>query len=92
MQALVLHSLFEVHSVMLVPDELSIVEDVNELAEYYNQSVKLVDVVNCNSIDEVLEQIKSDNGEGEGICEQCGKACEYHPDVCLCDECLAKIV
>ena len=67
MQALVLHSLFEVHSVMLVPDELAThlfdVQEASDLAEYFNQSVKVVDVTECKTLTDVLAAIRENNGE-----------------------------
>jgi hypothetical protein len=67
MQALVLHSLLEVHSVILVPDELATnlfeTQTACELAEYYNQSIKVVDVTECKSLADVLVTIREDNGE-----------------------------
>lgn len=65
MKALVLHSLFEVHAVMLVADDFDPTE-AKKTAEYYNQSASVVDVVQpCLTNDEVLAAIREQNGDDD---------------------------
>ncbi len=87
-KALVLRNDHEVVCVILIPDcigDPTTNESVKETAGHFNQYVELVEIEECGSVESIIAHILEENNSG--VCENCGKPCEYCSDQCLCDEC-----
>lgn len=60
---------------------------------FCNENYRPTIQININGV-EVHSMFESDTNDLRwissdlGVCESCGKPCEYDPEICICDKCL----
>jgi hypothetical protein len=85
-----------IDALMALPAELAITLCSLVAEKHGYRMTKDPNIVTMGEMQQVLDAIKDgqldlkedENPEGvEAICENCGKPCDYHSKMCLCDDC-----